>query len=340
MATLSDVAQMAGVSTTTVSHVLNGTRHVKESTRARVLEAVASSAYSPDIVARSLVRSKTDSIGLVVPDTAQPGFAGMVRGVEHIARAAGYTLLLANSAEDHERQRASVQALRARRVDGLLIAQISGSDMRDLDLVRQQGVPVVLIDRLVEPNVDQVGVANAEPMRALVRHLVERGHRRIAIVAGDQAVLTLRERLDGYITALASSGLEVTEALIWAGAATSDEARAQVHERLPIDRPTAVVAASLDLSVGALQAIAAHRLRIPDDLAFASFDEFPYADIFEPRLTTVEQPSFEIGSEAMRLLIRRIETPYAEPETVRLDARIVHRASCGCPPGAPFRQEG
>lgn len=341
MATLDDVAQLAGVSTTTVSHVLNGTRPVAGPTRERVLEAVEAAAYSPDVVARSLVRSRTDSIGLIVPDTSQPGFAGMVRGVEHECRSQGLTLLLANSAEDRDRQFASIRALRARRVDGLLVAQVSGADPAAFEFVRRQGVPVVLLDRLFDQDLDQVGVANVRPMQELVTHLLRRGHRDIGLVAGDDRLATLAERLAGYWAAHSELGATVDPRLVLRGQLTTADARQSAWSLLSsADRPTAVVASSLGMAVGVLQAVADLGLEVPRQLAFATFDEFPYADLFTPRLTSVEQPSFAIGQEAMRLLMRRMANPAAESTTVHLEPRIIHRESCGCPPGTPFETEG
>jgi LacI family transcriptional regulator len=341
MATMNDVAALAGVSTTTVSHVMNGTRPVAGATRARVLEAIERAGYAPDVVARSLVRSRTDSIGLVVPDTSLPDFAGMVRGVEHECRSRGLTLLLANSAEDGERQLASIRALRERRVDGLLVAQVAAGEAASLDYLRRHRLPVVLLDRLLDPAIDQVGVANVKPMRSLVGHLIGRGHRSIGIVVGDDRPLTVAERLPGFRDAHAAAGLPVDERLVLRGAVTAEGARDATIELLRSEhRPTAVVATSLRMATGALGAIAELGLAIPGDLAFASFDEFPYADLFSPRLTAVEQPSFDIGREAMRLLARRMADNHASPETVRLEPRIVHRESCGCPPGTPFGSEG
>ena len=213
MATITDVARIAGVSVSTVSHVVNGTRTVGPETRGRVVAAIEETGYRQHAVARALRRARTDSIGLVVSDTGQPVFAEMVRGVEHEARAAGFTLLLANSAEDHDLERASVQALRERRVDGLLLAQVSGTDAELVRSMTADGLPVVLIDRLSIPEVDQVGVENAGPMRALVRHLIDTGHRRIALVAGDPGVPTLAERRSGYEQALETAGIRLDPAL-------------------------------------------------------------------------------------------------------------------------------
>lgn len=340
MATIVDVARIANVSLSTVSHVVNGTRPVSDATREKVLVAIQETGYEPHGVARALRRARTDTVGLVVSDTGQPVFADMVRGVEHEARAAGFTLLLANSAEDPEREAESVQALRERRVDGLLVAQVAGSGHSLVDQLRQRRTPLVLIDRLTAPDVDQVGVENHAPMKQLVSHLVARGHQRIGYVAGDTRVPVLDERKRGYVDALAAHGLAIDAELIVEGTITSDETAAAVRPLLlRPDRPTAFVAASMVISVGTMHALQDAELDIPEDIAFAVFDEPAHADLFRPRLTSVVQPAFDIGREAMRLLLRRLSQPDAPPRTVRLKPHIVHRESCGCPQGAAAEWE-
>lgn len=340
MSTIVDVARLAGVSVSTVSHVVNGTRPVRPETSERVRAAVAAVGYSPDGVARALRRAQTECIGLVVTDTGQAGFAEMIRGVEGEASATGFTLLLADSAEDLERQLASVTALVERRVDGLLLAQVSRTPHSLVESLVARGIRVVLVDRLSTPDVDQVGVENVEPMKMLVRHLVDRGHTRVALIAGDDAIPTLHERRVGYVEALAKAPKPETQEPMIEEVASPAEARRAVHRlcAAPVP-PTAFVAASQVIGVGVLQALADLRLRIPDDVAMVVFDDFPYADLFRPRLTAVVQPNVAVGREAVRLLIRRIRHPEAPHRTVRLKAEIAHRESCGCPPGSPIGRE-
>lgn len=341
MSTIVEVARLAQVSVSTVSHVVNGTRPVSDATRARVMSAIAESGYSPHLGARSLRRARTDSIGLIVSDTGQPVFADMIRGVEHEARAAGFTLLLANSAEDRDLEEKSVRALRERRVDGLLLAQVSGSEPRLIRSLTDDALPLVLIDRLSSPDVDQVGVDNVGPMRALVRHLIDLGHRRILLVAGDPMVPTLAERHLGFRDAFAEAGLELDPDLVLAaGGAHQDQSRAAVRKALRRShRPSAVVSPSMVLSIGALEAIRDVGLSVPDDVAFVTFDEPAYADLFSPRLTSVVQPAYDVGRQGMRLLLRRIRQRDAPVRTVRLMPRIAHRESCGCPPGSSAQLE-
>jgi LacI family transcriptional regulator len=334
MATIADVARIARVSISTVSHVINETRPVGDDTRARVLEAIAETGYQRDGVARALRRSRTDSVGLVVSDTGQRVFAEMVRGVEHEARRAGFTLLLANSAEDSERERESIQALRERRVDGLLVGQVSGSDHSLVERMRAARTPLVLIDRLTVPDVDQVGVQNLDAMRQLTEHLLERGHTRIAYVGGDMLNPVLDERRDGFLEALATSPDARDQSRVIEGTSrVVDTADAMLPLLRGRDRPTAIIGAGMMLGLGAMSAIRQADLRWPEDIAFVVFDEPPYAELFSPRLTTVVQPAFAIGREAMRLLLRRISQPDAPPRTVRLKPALVHGESCGCRPG-------
>ncbi len=336
MATIVDVARLAGVSLSTVSHVVNGTRRVNDSTREKVLQAIRETSYTPHAAARALRRSQTDSVGLVVTDTGQPVFAEMVHGVEAEAAQAGFTLLLANSGEDPEREMQAVEALRERRVDGLVIARVAGCKGEIVELAKKHGVPLVLLDRLSDAKVDQVGVENVQPMRALVRHMAALGHRRIALVAGNLDVPTLRERHDGYTQALTDRDISFDPRLVITGTGLPDDAEAAVSELLSsAKRPTAIVTASSLMAIVTLRAAAGRGLECPRDFAFATFDGFNGSDLFTPPLTTVEQPAAEIGRRAMRLLLRRLQQPKARPRTVRLDPVITHRSSCGCPVTAP-----
>jgi LacI family transcriptional regulator len=258
----------------------------------------------------------------------------MVRGVEHEARSAGFTLLLSNSAEDQEREAGSIQALRERRVDGLMIAPVAGTDHSLVDRMRQWRLPLVLVDRLSAPDVDQVGVENHESMKQLATHLIGLGHRRIGYVAGDRRVPVLDERQQGYVDALAEHDIPLDPSVIVEDTIDVEDSAAAVRSiLLRPDRPTAFIAASMVISIGTMRALQREGLEIPSDMALCVFDEPAYADLFRPRLTSVVQPAFTIGREAMRLLLRRLAQPEAPPRTVRLRPTIVHRESCGCPPG-------
>jgi LacI family transcriptional regulator len=332
VATIVDVARVAGVSTSTVSHVVNGTRPVNDDTRRRVLNAIQATGYRQDSVARALRRARTDSIGLVVSDVAQPVFAEMVRGVEEKATLAGYTLLLANSGEDPAREVRSLHALAAKRVDGLIVAPVARSVRKELEAIRQDGIPIVLMDRLGSSKTDHVGVENTAPMRDLVLHMVGHGHAKIALAGGDLAVSTVAERCQGYLDALEQSGIAPTKGYLMTGSGLAEDTRAQLRELMDSPgRPTAVVATSTETAIGVLEAAADLGLRTPHDFAFATFDGFAHADLFRPGVTTVTSPAHEIGNTAMQLLLGRLgDGADAPAKSVRLKPEITYRESCGC----------
>jgi LacI family transcriptional regulator len=332
VATIVDVARLARVSTSTVSHVVNGTRPVGDETASRVLAAIVSTGYRQDTLARSLRRSRTDSVGLVVSNVSQPAFAEMVRGVEQHATEVGYTLLLANSGEDRDRERKSLGALTARRVDGLIVAPAAGSSWRELQQIRKAGTPVVLMDRTSNLSADMVGVENTAPMHDLVLHLVGHGHRRIALAAGDLAVSTIAERHQGYLDALEEAKIKINSSYVLTGSGLSEDSREDVRRLFEVRQPpTAIVATSTETAAGVLEAAGDMGLSTPRDFAFATFDGFAHADLFEPRITTITQPGFDIGVTAMQLLLNRLNgVATGRSKTVRLKPDIVYRDSCGC----------
>ena len=334
MTTIVKVAQVAGVSTSTVSHVLNGTRYVGEEKRQRVLKAIEETSYRQDALARAMRRSRTDSIGLIVSDGGEPAFAEMIRGVEETAAKQGITLLLANSAEDPQREARAVQALLERRVDGLILARAAGSGPEALSDFANHDTPLVLMDRLSDDPYDQVGVENREPIRELVEHLVSQGHQRILLIAGDTRVATLQERHEAFTEALASAGITPSDKLA-VTASEPGEIDAGIEAALSAaEPPTAVIACSTVLAAAALRRIQKRGLRMPKDIAFATFDGFAYADLFEPQLTTVRQPAFQVGATAAELLTKRILDKSGEPSIVRLAPTIEYRASTGPAPAS------
>ncbi|WP_461163974.1 LacI family DNA-binding transcriptional regulator [Arthrobacter sp. R4-81] len=334
MTTMVKVAKLAGVSISTVSHVLNGTRYVGDETRERVLKAIEETSYRQDALARAMRRSRTDSIGLIVSDGGEPAFAEMIRGVEETAATQGITLLLANSAEDPEREARAVEALLERRVDGLILARAAGSGPEALSEFANHDTPLVLMDRLSDDPYDQVGVENREPIKELVEHLVLQGHERILLVAGDTRVATLQERHEAFTEAMAAAGITPSGHLI-VTAPDAGKTSADIEAALSAaEPPTAVIACSTVLAAAALQQIQQRGIRMPEDIAFATFDGFAYADLFEPQLTTVRQPAFQVGATAAELLTKRIADKSGDPTTVRLAPTIEYRASTGSGPSA------
>jgi LacI family transcriptional regulator len=328
---MADVARLAGVSVTTVSHVINGTRPASERTRTRVMDAIARTGYSPNTIARALARGGTESLGLAISGLSNPYFTDVVAAVEGAATRSGRTLLLGDTREDPEHELRIVRALVERRVDGLLLAPSTGALEHALPYLEANRVPVVLLDRFLDVPLDQVGCDNEQPTARLVEHLAANGHTRIAMAIGIPGLSTTDERVRGYRLGLEQAGLPVDEALIVEGGSHRDTARAAMLELLQRpDPPTAVVSGNNFMTIGILRALAERGLRVPGDIALAAFDDFEWADLFHPRLTVIRQPTRELGERAVELLLARLRDPHAEPRTVRLNAAFVHRDSCGC----------
>jgi LacI family transcriptional regulator len=330
MVTMRDVAELAGVSITTVSHVVNKTRPVAQSTAERVLAAVESTGYTGDAIARSLVTGGTRSIGLALPLTGDPQLMALLRAVDAELTAAGHTLILADTHDQPETETAAIRSLRSRRVDGVLLTPSPGAPELVLPELRRAGVPTVLLGRLPEnTGIDQVGPENVQATSDLVRHLGELGHRRIALVTGPDGVSTAAERALGYRLGLGRAKL-VWDSELVASVPTEDSASAM--ERLldlPVP-PTAVVAGDHPALVGVLRAARRRGLRVGTDLALVAHEDVDWGDLLDPPITATAQPVAEIGRTAVRMLLERIADPERAPRTVRLPPTLVHRQSCGC----------
>jgi LacI family transcriptional regulator len=364
MATMVDVARSAGVSVATVSHVLNDTRPVLPATRQAVLTAIEELGYTPNTLARSLVTSRTRSIGLAVSAISNPYFTEILQGVEAGALEQGYSLLIADPHDDPEHEHKVVQLLHERRVDGMIVAPSAAPEALVAYLGRHF-VPTVFLDRVVEapsgnaaPSAqsvasgraapsdqawafDQVCAENIEPTALLVTHLAGLGHRRIGLVAGLPGLSTTGERIAGYRHGLAAAGLPYDERLLTHGDSESAAAERATEELLSrAAPPTALVTANNAMTIGALRALRERGLSVPGDLALCCFDDFAWADLFEPRLTAIAQPSKEIGAQAVRLLLDRLAAPDRPARVLRLPCAFVHRTSCGCPDQPEKSKEG
>ncbi|MFE2633088.1 LacI family DNA-binding transcriptional regulator [Streptomyces sp. NPDC059374] len=336
MATMADVARSAGVSVATVSHVLNGTRPVLPHTRQAVLDAVDELGYTPNTLARSLVTSRTRSIGLAVSAISNPYFTEILQGVEAAALERGYGLLIADPHDDPRHERKVAQLLHERRVDGMIVAP--SPDPRELlSYLGRHKVPAVLLDRVVDLSsdgslvCDQICAESAAPTARLVTHLAGLGHRRIGMVAGLPGLSTTVERLAGYRDGLAAAGLAYDGDLVVHGDSESPGAEQATAALLALaSPPTALVTANNAMTIGVLRALREHRLSVPGDIALCCFDDFAWADLFSPRLTAIAQPSREIGAEAVRMLLDRLAEPDGPARTLRLPCTFVHRTSCGC----------
>jgi LacI family transcriptional regulator len=353
--TISDVAKQAGVSTATVSHVINDTRYVSDETREKVNNAILALGYAPSAVARSLVTKVSHIIGVVVSDVTNPFFPAAVRGIENVALSHRYNMVLGNTDEYPTREAEIVYLLARQRVDGLIIAP-TGVHCPRLVALAESGVPIVQIDR-TSPGLDAplVGVDNEEGAYRAVSYLIGLGHRRIACLMGIEAISTQAERLKGWKRALQEAGLPVDERLIVradprfygtlpdAAGAVAPVRPAPAREKMPdVDEalgdlcsgprpPTAVFALTNQLALGTLYALKARGLRFPEDISLVSFDDPDWAPLFSPPLTTVRQPAYQLGEAAASLLMKLINQEPAEPPPP-LRVVLMKRASSGPPP--------
>jgi LacI family transcriptional regulator len=332
MATIVDVARRAGVSVSTVSHVVNRTRTVSPGTARLVEQAIAATGYTPNSIAQSLARSATNSVGIAISAISNPYFSDIICAIETECSRLGLMVFLSDTQDDADQELRVVRALHQRRVDGIILAPSADPERKALKYLEGAGIPCVLVDRLPPARFDRVGVHNKRAMELLVSHLIGHGHKRIGLIAGQPGFATTLERIDGYRAALLAHGLPWDEDLLQAGNPTVGSATAATRKLLALaDRPTALATGNNLATIGAMRAIREAGLRVPADLALAGFDDFEWADCFEPRLTVIAQPCQEIGRRAAALLVERIGRQDDRKRTIRLQPTLIVRNSCGCP---------
>jgi LacI family transcriptional regulator len=330
MITMADVARVAGVSTSTVSHVVNRTRKVSEATERAVQEAIQTTGYTHDRIARSLATGRTRTIGLAMSALSNPYFAELAHAIEREAAQAGYTLLLADTHDDPEREQRATRDLLGRRVDGVILAP-SAQPSAALELLRKRAVPVVLIDRFMPLELDQIATENIAPTARLVEHLAGLGHERIGMIAGLEGLATSEERIEGYRRGLAAASLPFDPELVVRGDSDAEPARAAALRLLALDRPpSALVVTNNRMTIGVMRALREAARTVPDDIALVAFDDFEWADLFHPRLTTIAQATTQIGEQAVSMLLSRLANPGLAIRKVQLEPKFVHRESCGC----------
>ncbi|HBT46822.1 MAG TPA: LacI family transcriptional regulator [Peptococcaceae bacterium] len=329
MITIKDVAKKAGVSVTTVSRVLNNSSHpISPETRQRVLEAVAELGFLPNAAARSLQLQETKTIGLMLPDIANPYYPGIVRGIEDVAHEEGYTIILCNTDRSRERTSKYLRVLREKRVDGIIFT--GGGVVEDASHDRffwREEIPTVVIGKhpadFPSVQIDNVGAA-----KRAVAHLIASGHRHIACITGPEASTTSRDRLKGYREALEEAGLDYHPGLVVTGDFSPAGGYGAVQRLLgqPGLKFTALFTHNDLMAVGALKALADHGLSVPWDVAVVGFDDIPLASYVLPRLTTVAVPVYDLGLTAMRLLRDLLQGREVAPVTT-LTTELVVRES-------------
>ena len=327
MATIYDVARQAQVSTATVSRVLNGRTTVDAAMAARVQQAMRDLDYRPNAVARNLRLNQTSLWAVIISDIGNPFFTSMVRGVEDVAQSAGFSVVLCNSDEDPQKESQYVAAALAERMAGVIISTSGRPNV--INSLVDARLPVVAIDRQLRgANLDTVLVDNLHGAELATSHLIEGGYRRIACITGPRRISTAAQRLRGYQRALRSHGRpETTNLVRFADFREEGGYRAMASLLKESEPPDAVFATNNLMTVGAVECLVDRGVNVPGQVGVVGFDDIPWAHLVRPSLSTVSQPTYDLGRAAAVLLAERIANPGRPPSTVTLHTGLQVRES-------------
>lgn len=329
MSTIRDVAKAANVSTSTVSHVINDTRFVKPDTRERVLQAMKELKYQHNRLASSLRNRKTHTIGVLVPNSANPYFAEILAGIEAACYEQDYHIIMGNANDDPEREQSYLQVLLSRQVDGILLIS-TGAFENSIRLLSENKTPVVMVDRSTElTTVDEIFTDNHRGGYLATEYLLSLGHRRIACVTGPSFLTPSSARVQGYRDAFTSANLKSCDDWIVTGDFQHKGGYDAAQRLLQLDEiPTAIFACNDLMAVGMISALQGAGLRVPYDVSVIGYDDIPLASYANPRLTTIAQPARELGHLAVERLLQRFNDPDAPARHEMLPVALVERDSC------------
>jgi DNA-binding LacI/PurR family transcriptional regulator len=329
-ATMRDVAHKAGVSKSTVSHVINGTRFVEPETKQRVEQVIAELGYRPSIVARSLTTNRTKTIGIIVSDTSNHFFGELIRGIENILRSQDYSLLVCNTDETLELEEHYLNLLLAQQVDGIIAAATS-QYWKALDYVEMKNLPLVFVDRAFEgmDTRHYVGVDNFAGAYLGTQHLINCGYQRIGALAGFQRLSSMRDRLAGFKQALQDHNIPLREEWIVESPLSPEGGKeAARHILSQPDRPEALLVSNNFLSLGTLLTLNDLGLNCPRDIGLVCFDDHPWAAVSDPPLTVIQQPVLDIGERAAQILLSLLNSEEVEESKHLLACELIVRKSC------------
>ncbi|AZV26345.1 MULTISPECIES: LacI family DNA-binding transcriptional regulator [Pseudomonas] len=327
MATIKDVAALAGISYTTVSHVVNKTRPVSEEVRLKVEAAIKSLDYVPSAVARSLKAKTTATIGLLVPNSLNPYFAELARGIEDYCERNGYCVILCNSDDNPDKQRSYLRVLLEKRIDGLIVASAGGDSGLAQGLAGVK-TPMVIVDRGLEGvDADLVRIDHEYGAYLATRHLLELGHRDIATIGGPASTSVAQMRQAGFARALKEAGVEVSPSRMLESDFTSTGGYNAASILLERNPPSAIFAGNDMIGIGVLRAAAERNVRVPAELSVIGFDDIQMSRYVYPALTTVGQSILQLGEMAAEVLLRRIATPGLATDQRIVTPSIVLRES-------------
>jgi LacI family transcriptional regulator len=329
--TIKDVAKRAGVSIATVSRVLNSSNVVNEETRLLVENAVRELRYSPNIAARNLSRSRTETIGILLPDLYGEFFSEVLRGMDRTARKQNYHLFISSSHNNKVEIEAALRVMSGR-VDGLIIMS-PHIDATSLNANLPSALPLVLLNCHVEGDeFDAINIDNYRGAFEVVKHLAVHGHKRIAIIKGTEKNIDAQERLRGYRDALEEAGAEYSKAFEIPGDFTeqsSYKAALQILQMKP--RPTAIFASNDAMAIAALSALRTQRVSVPEEIALVGFDDIPISSYIKPSLTTVRVGISDLGALAVERLLNAIQKKKEHTKRhMVMRTELVVRESCGC----------
>jgi len=327
--TLQDVAALAGVSTATVSNVINNTKVVSETTRKRILEAIDRLDYIPNNLAKSLKMRDTKLIGLLISDIANPFFPPVVRGIEDYLAANGYNMILCETNSDPVLEKENLRVLLSRRIEGLVVSLAGGVEehFENID------TPLVFFNRVpVSNRYNKVQVKNFKAAFMGATHLLDHGYRRIAIIAGPQELNVGRDRLLGFKEALLERDVEIDPTYVRIKEFAASEGYEAMRELMQLpQRPEAVFTSNYALTLGAFQFLKDHGYRIPRDIAFIGYDETPWSTIVDPPLSVIRYPMHEMGEAIGAMILDLVGSrEHDRARTVAFEPELVVRKSCGC----------
>jgi LacI family transcriptional regulator len=314
-----DVARLARVSVATVSAFTNGSAFVSDALRDRIRRAMVALDYHPDRVARSLRTGKTFAIGMIVPDVTNPFYPEVIRGVEQAAQQAGYSLVLVNANENPEQERRGLETLISMRADGLLIACCDNSAIT-YEVVERHNVPAVFLDRVpAQPGAVRISTDNFKAGWVATKHLIDLGHQGIAIVAGRTELSPHASRVEGFRKAMQEAGLPVLDDYFQTGSLSSQVGYRIGRQLLELSSPpTAIFCTNNKSLLGLVRAMADCRVDCPGQLSVIGFDDFAWTENFHPRLTTIVQPTEELGRRGTEILIGRIKMHHGDAPMMRV----------------------
>ncbi|HBE78374.1 MAG TPA: LacI family transcriptional regulator [Firmicutes bacterium] len=328
LTTIYDVAKQLGVSTATVSRVINGTGRVSEETRDKVKAIIAELGYQPNQIARTLTTKKSKLIGLIIADITNPFYPALARGVQDVCHSAGYDLLLCNTDEKASQVHRYVFNLCQKQVDGIILQVFAPKDLETIEVIKSAGIEVVIISYINDTSLTAIYSNEMEGAYQATRHLIDIGHQRVAFLNGPKKSSISVNRLKGYKKALNEVGIKVDEQYILYADFNQAGGEQMAQDILKINPPpTAIFAANDLIALGVVQYFEKCNIRIPNDIALVGFDDIELAHLIRPKLTTIANPKYELGQTAAQQLISRIQDPTMPNSHIVLDTRLVLRDS-------------